>query len=47
MLYQTEPLDPVVFGAVAGLLLLTALAACIVPAWYASRLDPMRSLRSE
>src|SRR6185437_15351152 len=38
MLYETEPLDPVVFGAVAGLLLLTALAACIVPAWYASRL---------
>src|SRR6185437_490859 len=47
MLYQTEPLDPVVFGAVAGLLLLTALAACIVPAWYASRLDPTRALRSE
>jgi putative ABC transport system permease protein len=47
MLYETEPLDPVVFGAVAGLLLLVAIAACIVPAWYASRLDPMRTLRTE
>src|SRR5579863_301586 len=47
MLYETEPLDPVVFGAVAGLLLLVAIAACLAPAWYASRLDPMRALRTE
>jgi len=47
MLYETEPLDPVVFGAVAGLLLFVAFAACLAPAWYASRLDPMRALRTE
>ncbi len=47
MLYETEPLDPVVFGSVAGLLLLVAIAACLAPAWYASRLDPMRALRTE
>jgi putative ABC transport system permease protein len=47
MLYETEPLDPVVFGAVVGLLLLVAIAACLAPAWYASRLDPMRALRTE
>jgi predicted permease len=47
MLYETEPLDPVVFGAVAGLLFFVATAACLVPAWYASRLDPMRALRTE
>ena len=47
MLYETEPLDPVVFGAVGVLLLFVAVAACLVPAWYASRLDPMRALRSE
>ena len=47
MLYETEPLDPVVFGAVAGVLLFVAIAACLVPAWYASRLDPMRALRTE
>jgi len=47
MLYETAPLDPMVFGAVAGLLLIVATAACLVPAWYASRLDPMRALRTE
>ena len=47
MLYETEPLDPMVFGAVAGLLLVVAVSACLVPAWYASRLDPMRALRTE
>ncbi len=47
MLYQTKPLDPVVYGAVTGLLLFVAMAACFVPAWYASRLDPMRILRTE
>lgn len=47
MLCGTEPLDPVVFGAVAGLPLFVAIAACLVPAWYASRLDPMRALRTE
>ena len=47
MLYETKPLDPIVFGAVGGLLLFVAIAACLVPAWYASRLDPMRTLRTE
>ncbi|HUB30553.1 MAG TPA: ABC transporter permease [Terracidiphilus sp.] len=47
MLYETEPLDPVVFAVVAGLLLFVAIAACLVPAWYASRLDPMQTLRTE
>jgi len=47
MLYQTESLDPVVYSAVTGLLLFVAMAACFVPAWYASRLDPMRILRTE
>lgn len=47
MLYETAPLDPLVFGAVAGLLLIVATAACLVPAWYASRLDPMQALRTE
>jgi predicted permease len=47
MLYGTRPLDPAVFAAVIGLLLLAAAAACMVPAWRASRLDPMQALRTE
>jgi predicted permease len=47
MLYETQPLDPAVFAVVGGLLLLVALAACLGPAWRASRLDPMAALRME
>jgi predicted permease len=47
MLYHTEPFDPIVFAAVAGTLMLVAAMACLVPAWRASRLDPMQALRTE
>jgi predicted permease len=47
MLYGTQPLDPTVFAAVAATLLLVAALACMVPAWRASRLDPMQALRTE
>jgi putative ABC transport system permease protein len=47
MLYATRPLDPAVFLLVSGLLVMVAGAACMVPAWRASRLDPMQALRME
>jgi ABC-type antimicrobial peptide transport system permease subunit len=47
MLYQTHPFDPGVFLLVAVLLLAVAALACAVPAWRASRLDPMQALRME
>ncbi len=47
MLYGTKPLDPLVFVGVSGVLILVAGLACAVPAWRASRLDPMQALRSE
>ncbi len=47
MLYATQPLDPVVFAVVAATLLAVAALACAVPAWRASRVEPMQALRTE
>ena len=47
MLYATRPLDPAVFALVSVVLLAVAGAACLGPAWRASRLDPMQALRTE
>ena len=47
LLYGTRPLDPAVFVVVSGTLLLVAALACLLPAWRASRLDPMQALRTE
>ena len=47
MLYGTEPFDPAVFAAVSVTLLLVAVIACMVPAWRASRTNPMQALRTE
>jgi putative ABC transport system permease protein len=47
MLYGTKPLDPAVLCGVAAALLLVAVLACLMPAWRASRLDPMQAIRVE
>jgi predicted permease len=47
MLYGRPALDPAVFVVVSVTLLLVAVAACAIPAWRASRLDPMTALRTE
>lgn len=47
LLYGIGPIDPPVFGAVVAILLLVSAAACVIPAWRASRLDPMTALRAE
>lgn len=39
--------DPVVFGSIAATMLVVALAASVIPAWRAARIDPMTALREE
>jgi predicted permease len=46
-LYEVSPLEPRVFGATTVLLLAVAAAACLGPAWRATRADPMEALRAE
>src|SRR5262249_55759491 len=47
VLYGTSPLDPGVFLSVVAILLISATAACLLPAWRAARINPMSALRAE
>lgn len=47
LFYGVDPMDPVVFGTMGALLAATALAAALIPARRAVRVDPMVALRVE
>jgi predicted permease len=47
LLYKVEPLDPLIYGGVAALLILVATLACLLPSLRASRVDPIIALRAE
>jgi ABC-type antimicrobial peptide transport system permease subunit len=47
MVAPADPQDPIVYGAVVGVLLSVTLLSCYFPARRASRVDPQECLRSE
>jgi len=47
LLYQESPRDPLAFAAAFAVMTLASAAACFMPAWRATRTDPMRALRAE
>jgi ABC-type antimicrobial peptide transport system permease subunit len=47
MLYGLSATDAATFAGAAVFLLLVALTAAAVPAWRATRLNPMQALRAE
>ncbi|HEY4951597.1 MAG TPA: ABC transporter permease [Candidatus Acidoferrales bacterium] len=47
LLYQVSPRDPLAFAAAFAVMTLASVAACFLPAWRATRTDPVRALRAE
>lgn len=47
LLYNIQPADPMTYAAVSGLVMLTALFSCYLPARRALRVDPVTALREE
>jgi putative ABC transport system permease protein len=47
LIYGVKPTDPVTFGAMPVLLAAVALCASVIPAYRATRVEPMKTLRDE
>jgi putative ABC transport system permease protein len=46
-LYQVQPTDPATFATVSVGLVAVAVLACLIPAWRAVRVDPVRAIQTE
>ena len=46
MLFHVSPTDPLTFAAIALLFFVVSLAACLAPAWRATRIAPVNALRA-
>ncbi len=45
LLYNVSPNDPLAFASAVAVMTITSVAACLLPAWRATRTDPARVLR--
>jgi predicted permease len=45
LLYNVSPNDPLAFGSAMAVMTIASVAACLLPAWRATRTDPARVLR--
>jgi ABC-type antimicrobial peptide transport system permease subunit len=45
LLYHVSPLDPLAFGSAFAVMAIAVVVACFLPAWRATRTDPLVALR--
>jgi ABC-type antimicrobial peptide transport system permease subunit len=45
LLYHVSPRDPLSFASAFVVMVTASLAACLIPAWRATRTDPVRAMR--
>jgi putative ABC transport system permease protein len=47
LLHGVSPSDPLTFASVGGMLTIVAILSSLVPAWRATRVDPVIALKTE
>jgi macrolide transport system ATP-binding/permease protein len=47
LLYKVSPHDPLAFGCAIVVITIASLTACFLPAWRATRIDPVQALREQ